>query len=201
MSEAREIKVGLIDPNPWNAEKPLRKAGGVVMLGLPTLATQGGDMVSDIELGWLAGTLDGEGSIGIARRHTKGAGRLQAAVQMSTTCETTIERVTDIMGRLGSRSRTYGYQEKRPERHRNCWNLRCTRIVDIYVVSLAMHPISVTKREQWARMIEFCASRLDGVDVDERGRIVRGGPKQRQYNEREFEICAELSLLNRRGPR
>ncbi len=161
-------------------------------------------MPNDMDLGWLAGTLDGEGAIGIGKSVPGGQSTpvYKALVQMETTCEATAKKVLALFEDLGVKGSAYFYRGRRPE-HRGSWNIRVARLRDVSVLSRAMEPISVTKRTQWALVQEFAESRLVGATVGEMGRVQRGGKSGGRpcYRERELAIYAELKEANRRGPR
>ncbi len=159
-------------------------------------------MVSDIELGWLAGTLDGEGSVGISRNRNSGGNHsliLAPSVQMSTTCKRTCDKVLDLLTALGCVGRGYTYQEKKPERHLPSHHMRVTRLGEVLPLTRIMAPITVTKQAQWRLLLEFCELRLDGATVTDKGTVTGG--RRRPYEPRELTIAEEMSALNQRGPR
>lgn len=148
-------------------------------------------------LAWLAGLLDGEGSIGINRVPPN---TYEPRIQMSITHAGTVQHVLEILSAMGIRGRGYSYQEREPERQKDAHYLRINRLVDVNLLAQHMVKLSVTKRRQWELVLEFTNLRLCGARVDEKGRVKRGGKETRKYGEREHEIMRELSALNRRGP-
>jgi LAGLIDADG-like domain len=156
--------------------------------------------VEQFELGWLAGLFDGEGSVGI--QLNTGAKSMRPSLQMSMTCERTIRHAGNLCLKAGVRAAGYTYQEKKPEKHRDAVYLRIIRLRDILVLSEALLPYAITKRDHWSLMIDFCRLRLEGTTLNEDGQVVRGGNKKwwKPYTEREWEIYRELKELNRRGP-
>lgn len=152
-------------------------------------------MLSDLELGWLAGTLDGEASVGISTDSRK---QLKAAVQMVTTDETTAQCVSALFVRLGLRSVIYKYQEKHPERQKDYFTVRIVRLADLGILAQAMEPVSVTKRRQWRLLLEFVESRLAKATLDEDGRVTS---RHQGYTDIERTLYVKLRVLNKRGPR
>lgn len=155
-------------------------------------------------IGWLAGLMDGEGSIGIRlEQHHDRPERpvyLVAAVQMSMTDKPTVDRVLEVLREVGVRGAGYTYQERDPAKHLDAHYLRVARLADILVLAGLMEPVAVTKRRQWRLILEYAESRLEGRSVDRRGRAQRGGLKGKRFSDREIEIARELHILNMRGP-
>jgi hypothetical protein len=140
--------------------------------------------LNGVELGWLAGTLDGEASVGIS---TDSNQQLKAAVQMVTTDETTARCVSALFVRLGLRSVIYKYQEKHPERQKDYYTVRVVRLADLEILARTMEPVSVTKNAQWRLLLQFVRSRLTQPN--------------RKYTDAERSLHLEMRDLNRRGPR
>ena len=158
------------------------------------------EALSPFELGWLTGTLDGEGSVGLTRHLTT----IRPQVQVNTTCGETAAQILALYERLGVRGRGYVYQEKKPDRHRPSHLVTASRLIDCYRLAEAVGPGAVTKREQWRVVLEFCELRLSRAEVDELGRVRRGGDwrtRNFSYGAREHALYEEIRDLNRRGPR
>lgn len=147
---------------------------------------------------WLAGLIDGEGSVGVAMR-SKGA-RLEPAIQLSMTCERTVRRAQEVMEELGVTGALYSYREKDPTKHLDAHTLHITRIADVQRLAIHLIPFAVTKRAQWELIAEFCSSRLVHRGVDSHGKIRRGGRSIPGYSPREVDIARRLKALNARGP-
>lgn len=149
------------------------------------------------ELAWLAGYLDGEGSVGIARNKNT----MIPVVQLSTTCPRAAERVQDIMEPIIGRVPSYTYEERDPAKHRDAIYLRATGMRRVKPLAEAMIPYAVTKLPNWQLILEFVNIRLERFGVDEKGNIKRGGNHlERGYGERETEIYRAIRSLNARGP-
>lgn len=157
-------------------------------------------MASDVRAAWLAGLLDGEGSIGIGRNVKPGRRNpvsLRAAVQMSTTHEPTLAAALEVLIELGVKGARYTYQERDPANQQNAYFLRVVRLVDIRALAEAMVPHAVTKRTHWALILEYAGLRLAGVRIDPSGRVMDRAA--RPHGPREWEIAEELRRLNLRG--
>ena len=151
-------------------------------------------MVRDTEMAWLAGLIDGEGSVGIT---LSAQGVLTPQLQIAMTCERTIQAALDIVTRLGLQGARYVYQQRDP-RHQCVHHLHVARMVDVHRLVVAVQPYSVTKQGQITAVAEFTASRLECRGIDAQGRIRRGG-RTRAYTERERALHGHLRGLNRRG--
>lgn len=153
---------------------------------------------------WLAGLLDGEGSVGITitacTRGGKRAYRLVAMVQVSMTCKHTIDEVISVMHAIGVRASRYSYREKDPTKHKDAHYVHVGRLLDIRTLGEAVAPFSVTKRKHWELMLVYARSRLSRAKIDALGRVVRGGHLRDVYTENEIAIARALRALNARGP-
>lgn len=154
---------------------------------------------------WLAGLLDGEGSIGIAiERKPSRVARpfyLKASIQMSITEQSAVKEASRVCKLLGVRGVSYSYQERDPMRHRDAFYFRVGRLLDINILSNVMMEHAVVKRKHWRLMAAYTASRLRGAEIEETtGRVTRGGKPKRAYSKSEIEIARKLRKLNLRGP-
>jgi len=157
-------------------------------------------MLNTAEAAWLAGIIDGEGSIGISKNGNGTS--LRAAVQMSMTCEKTILHAIGLCKKAGVVACGYTYQEKKPEKHRDAAYLRVTRLHDIRTLGRIVAPFAVTKSRHWELILSFCDLRLEGVRIEDDGMVTRGGSRKwwKPYTEKEWNIYDEIRQLNARGP-
>lgn len=165
--------------------------------------------MNDLDLGWLAGTFDGEGSIGIARQYPgkQKTFVLSPQIQMETTCKKTAERIIALLDEHGLVGRSYFYRARKPQ-HRPSYNIRIGRLVDANKLSRLLAEVSTTKAEQWKLLREYTDRRLEGVELNEEGQVKagckegskRGDLRCRPYDEREIEIYETIKLLNKKGP-
>lgn len=130
--------------------------------------------MKETEVAYLAGLLDGEGSISVLLRKTDKA--FNTEVVVSNTNLKIIELFNPLLP-----------SHNREQQFRNCKKL--TRIAyrkhaDILFVLERLLPYMALKKRQAELMIAFCKSRLS--------------IKKRQYTEDERRWVAEIRLLNKR---
>jgi hypothetical protein len=155
-------------------------------------------------IAWLAGLWDGEGSVGVtlsvAKGRRKGSPYLTPAIQLSMTCKVTIDAATAVLLKSGVSATSYSYREKDPKKHLDAHYLHVGRLGDIAITARLLLPHSVTKRKQWAAMLEYVESRLSTAELLADGRVKRGGNVRRPFTAREIELARVLRALNARGP-
>lgn len=150
-------------------------------------------MPSEVELAWLAGLLDGEGSFGISKS------RYQCSIQLEMTHEPTVLMVAQLFRDMGVTALTYSYAG-RVRVHRRSYYVRVNRQADILRVCRALKPYVVTKLDQVTAMEKYLEGRLAGVTLDSSGRRLRGGHLVgRKPTQIESEIVESLALMNSRG--
>ncbi len=149
-------------------------------------------------LAWMAGLLDGEGSIGIS----KCGKSLKPLVQMSSTSKETIDEALGVLTDAGIVGFGYSYQARDPVNHQDAHYLRIGRIGAIDKLAHLMAPYSVTKRRQWTVLLTFTTSRIQRWGLDGHDRLSRGGSpsaKAHPYTPAEEECYRVLRQLNLRG--
>lgn len=156
-------------------------------------------VITQIELGWIAGILDGEGSIGIIRRKApSGNFTYFPCVQMTTTSRKTAEEVVRLVDAIGIKGRSYLYNEKKPEKHKPSYHIRTVRLVDVLLLCKTIGPFSIEKKDQWEVVERFCKSRIGTRETLPSGRLSLKGP-QIHYTEKEKELWANARFLNKTG--
>lgn len=150
--------------------------------------------VSDVELAWLSGLWDGEGSIG---SHKTSPTNVGPKVQMSMTCLKTVNKAIEIFKKMGVSAIGYTYQEKM-NHHKDSHHIRVNRCSDILICANLLAPYSITKRDQWIAAKEFCEIKMARRRVMPDGRLSRGGLAVIPVTEREFELHEVLRSLNYR---
>lgn len=154
--------------------------------------------VKELELAWLAGFWDGEGSVGLfSDKKTK-----ILVAQLSHTEFGSIIRILEILAMAEVDGRGYTYQERNPEKHRDAHYIRITGIANVLKLAKLLAPYAVTKLKHWEIVIEYAESRIKKAGgIDKKGHLLRGGiAGWNAYSEREMELFRELCCLNRRGP-
>ena len=144
-------------------------------------------MLTEVQIGYLAATIDGEGSVSI----NKGKGcvsvvegsqhRLAPRITIGNTDFAFIQKIQRMVpGCLERGSR------KNPK-HKICYYFIINGISRVYPVLKAIRNELVVKRKQADLVIEFCESRLKRKEASS------------PYTKRELEIYYEIKKLNRRG--
>ncbi len=144
------------------------------------------------DVAWLAGLMDGEGSVGFVVESRR-ARSISPVVQLSMTCLPTVKRAGQIVDEITGRGTTaYSYRE-RNDRHKDSHYLRMRGgVTAILTLGRALVDDSTTKRKHWELVIEFCESRITLCGVDDSGRLRRGGHKKVPYTQRELDIYKEM---------
>lgn len=151
-------------------------------------------MASETERAWLSGIWDGEGSVSSFVRSETNVG---PSIQLSMTCKSTVDRIIEILGKIGVIATGYTYQEKQ-NHHKHSHHIRVPRAQDALTMGRALLPYSVTKRRMWELVIEMCQLKVARRRVMPDGRLARGGAAIYPITPREFEIAHELRALNYR---
>jgi hypothetical protein len=155
-------------------------------------------LATQIELAWLAGFWDGEGSIGLSRKD----GCMSLVAQLSHTEADTVRHVLYLIDGAGIRGRGYTYQERDPTKHRDAHYIRITGTANVLQFARLMLQYAVTKRRHWEIAIVWAERRIAVAGgVNDKGHLLRGGNyKDRLYSPEDESLAAEISRLNRRGP-
>lgn len=138
-------------------------------------------------LAWLAGFLDGEGTICLASRPTNAGVRYLPLVTITNTHHETIERIAEIFTENGVAFHVVPYSSKKYKRAKRIYTIhiagmqRVTRVLDLIT------PFLFTKRKQAEVVHGFIQYRLS---LDN---------KRAPYGETEFSILRELKNMNAFG--
>lgn len=103
--------------------------------------------MTELELAWLAGFLDGEGSVNIGRMHQHGKVHYEAAVVV---CNTHLETIERIQVWLGGKLTT----RNEPERRKPCYYLGWYGARALEVAAMVV-PFLVTKKRQADLLLQF----------------------------------------------
>lgn len=138
--------------------------------------------LTDCERGYVAGTMDSDGTISI---HQRGRGRyrrygLQSYMGVLNTKPALIEWLySKLDGRRGKRSTNLV---------KRAYTWQITNIALCYVILKEILPLLVIKKRQGELLLEFVSSRLNK-------------PPRSPYEERDYEIFKEIQTLNKKGPK
>jgi len=123
----------------------------------------GNQQVTQIEIGWLAGFIDGEGYIGIQRYKTRHDNMSHTvAMQISNTDEEMILRAQKIIQKMGVNPyiRKHGYGERNKPKSKTVWVLVVHRMQPLANVLETVKPfLTGAKKERAELVFEYCASR------------------------------------------
>ena len=115
---------------------------------------QKGSLMTEFELGYLAGIIDGEGSIVLDC--------LQNSIRPTPSisiCSTSKELLDYIITITGSRKAYHHRKESKGKNHKRSFQLSWTSLDDIYKICLFIEGKLVIKREQVEIMIAFIKAR------------------------------------------
>lgn len=150
--------------------------------------------ISEREMGWLGGIIDGEGSIGAQRRfiNSDKPKSLLMIMQLTNTSEVMIEKVVNLLDRMGIKhyinSSHLSYVNPN---HKDVYHVRIHRVLDMEKFLRLIMPYLVVKRPQAALATRFVKSRLDR-------RAIQGNPVP--YSDDEIDMCRGIIELNKDGP-
>lgn len=149
--------------------------------------------VQESQLGYLAGIIDGEGTITIERsgnRRLNGITGLQAKVNVANTNWAIIEYVVGILKRLGVnphiKSQPIGYGTR--PRNKQCWWVTVGGLTKTAKVLNVIKPYLVGKRAQADLVLDFINYRGDA-------QLAKGKP----YGPFEANLVEKIRALNFRG--
>ena len=136
-------------------------------------------MVTQLELGWLAGIIDGEGSVLILKR-----GNLYIpSVKMANTSKVLIEKFCDILDRLDVSYSCYG--KHKPGNRKYQWEVNIDGGKRVMSLLLQIQDILVYKQKQAFKVMEWIESRKIN--------------KRRYYSDAELQLKDDVKLMNARG--
>lgn len=149
-------------------------------------------MVKDTDLAWLAGFLDGEGTIGISRTNGKNWKHpyLRPAVQAPNTDRRAIDRMAEIIGAVTGKPPAICVANKGEGNWKKAWRVRVSTQWELLLLLPAIMPYLVLKKRQAELCLDFCKRRLN-----------RTGYHHRWHEFREIDEAAytECIGLNKRG--
>lgn len=140
--------------------------------------------VTDIELGWLAGIWDGEGTFGLSRQNRNNGVYYNTKVSMENTSIPIIDECQRILKKAGIKYFIVARKAK-TKKHKNRFVLQVVRHTEIVKFCQLVNDYLISKKVQCELLEEFCNSRV------ENGRS--------PILEREHAIALELNILNKMG--
>jgi len=138
------------------------------------------------ELAYLAGVIDGEGSITI----NKGSrGLLRPRIDICSTSKEFLEYLLSIMRKHGIDTGYFMQERNVPKNHKRAYHLIWDTQKNVVKILDKIFPYLYLKRRQAEIVIAFCKSRLEN------------GQKRfgKRYSEYELNLYHQIRELNRRG--
>lgn len=135
-------------------------------------------MLNDINLGWLAGILDGEGSIYISTRLAKQ--NFGAGISFTNSSLPLMEKVEDILRDLGVEVKI---GTDKAAIRRKSYKIYVTTVEGIGITLAALLPQLTSKKRQAVLMLEFVSGRKRSA--------------RKRSDGRDFEIANLISAINR----
>jgi len=134
--------------------------------------TKGRDnqQVTDIEVGWLAGLIDGEGSFDLQHGH-----QWTPRITITNTDQRIVERAVDIIHRLDVGVYVWT-QTKHNPRHKPIKRLAIRGVKRVHAFLPKIAPALVGKKDQAEKLLEFTSERLERsfhTNADDLGQRVR----------------------------
>lgn len=133
--------------------------------GDEAIAEMGNQQVTQYEIGWLAGFVDGEGYIGISQYKTRRRKTsYSCAIQVSNTDEKMILKAQQIVQKIGVNPyiRTHGYGERNKKKSKIVYVLVVHRMGKIIPILEAINPyLTGLKKERADLVLEYCKSRMN----------------------------------------
>jgi hypothetical protein len=146
---------------------------------------------TDVELGFLAGLVEGEGTVGI----TKCGTRLYPYVYILANTDMTLidhtHTIVERAGFLASKLLVHSQSEKAKGR-RPVATISMHGFQPSLAILRALTPYLVGKRRRAELVMEFCETRIGLWETGAHG-------QRTPYTEREWEIAREVRTLNRKG--
>lgn len=157
--------------------------------------TMGNQQVRPDELAWLAGIIDGEGTINIVkkpdRKRKDGTRRYNywTLLQLSNTNEILIMKVIEIMKKLGTNP--YIWEKAETEKWKKSYQLSLQRMTKVKKILDQIKPYLIAKKPQAEIVLNFINSRLS--------KFQKGRGRYNPYTEEEIKWIEEIKKLNHRG--
>jgi hypothetical protein len=117
-------------------------------------------MITDGELGWLAGIIDGEGSVRLYRKPRGISHVVVLSVRVTNTMPAIIDSTVRIMRGLIDNPNDVHVYQLTPSNRKICWSVEITKRSAVLSVLTAVLPYLFGKRIEAELLIEWCRERL-----------------------------------------
>lgn len=144
-------------------------------------------LLSEVDKGYIAGMIDGEGTISISQFHRNGGITLIPYIKIGNTNK---DVITYLHERIGGNAQT----RHRPgnDHHKPCYYTVTSSGARVLGLLPEILPYLIIKRKQAELLMEFCQSRFHALNGK--------SSKEAHYSQREWELLTEIRKLNRKGP-
>lgn len=119
----------------------------------------GNQQVTDFELGWVAGILDGEGHISMKTTQFRKSNHYSVEVGFTNTSVELLKKLESICSRLGVN--LHWMNKKIKKGLLPCWTLRTTKISGCCRILTPILNLLTCKREKAELLLSFCKRRLN----------------------------------------
>ena len=143
--------------------------------------------LSDFDLGWMVGIIDGEGCIGLWSRGGERKHTFKPGLRMANTSKAIIDKFTGMLDTLGCPYHTV-YYKPRNERSKEYWTVSIEGFKRLPKILPLIKDLLVEKHQQASLVLEWVESRSSKWHHAE-------------FSPRELEIPRLVSELNHRGSR
>jgi hypothetical protein len=154
--------------------------------------------VNPIDLAWLAGFVDGEGTIGLTQEPERRTVRIQFTV--GNTNEFVMDEARKITEAILGRSLHF-INQKSHRGYRPLLVLRRGGFEDVRKLCLALVPYLRAKRRQAELVLEFLSLAPGKYGCETKRSVIGQFTKGQRYSARCLEIASEMRYLNRRYAR
>lgn len=127
-----------------------------------TDATMGNQQAKDVDIAWLAGIIDGEGSILICKNGHKGSyhgSNMSVQFYITNTCSNIISKSQQVINDIGVNCRIYTKQYKGANKWKDCFRIDVNKFSQLKVLLEAVLPFLVSKKGQAEIVLRFIDSR------------------------------------------
>lgn len=149
--------------------------------------------VMDKDLAWLAGFLDGEGTIGISRTNSKASktAYLRPHLQAPNTDVRAIEEMARIIGEITGKRPSICISHKGDDRCRRAWRVKVSTQWELLMLLPALIPHLRLKKRQAEIALEFCKRKAS--------RASTGNYRWLEFKTKDEAGYHECLALNARG--
>ena len=147
-------------------------------------------MIKDVELAWLAGLWDGEGSITVFKHKEKnGTIKLCPTLLIVNCDEKIIWEAKRLLDELGTSFHIH-LTESKNDRHKDRYQLNTRNCKYIKIVLEALAPYLIGKKAQAQLVLQF---------VDKRQDYNAPGGYRRRYDDEDHQLQEVIQGMNRKG--